>query len=92
MDEDLSNTALTLLVHVGQALQDLVGYIPNCGLREELGPMLDHVIQVLFHVLKDEEELVSLPTDLTQTHNVRMLQLLQGLERILIKLPVQNHA
>ena len=42
--------------------------------------MFDHIIQIFLHVFKNKKEFVSLPTDFTQTNNISMLQLLQGLK------------
>ena len=74
-----SNTVLTMFMHKGKSLEDLVGYISYSGLRKELGSMLDHLVQVLFHVLKDKVELVVLSYYLTETDNVGVFQLHQRL-------------
>ncbi len=64
-------------VHESQPLQDLVGNIPDSGLWKELGAVLDHLIEVLLHVLKDKVEFVVLTNHLPQSDNVGMLQLHQ---------------
>lgn len=61
-------------MHEGQSLENLISYVPHCCLREELGPMLDHLIEVLFHVLKDKEKLIVLSHHFTKTNNVTVLE------------------
>ena len=56
---------LTMLMHEGEPLQYLVGYVPHSGLREGLRSVLYHLIEVFLHVLKDEVEFVVLPHYLT---------------------------
>ncbi len=69
----------TLLMHVCQAVADLVHNVADCGLGEEFGAMLDHFIEVLLHVFKHKVEFVVLPADLNQSNYVCMLQFQQGL-------------
>lgn len=68
-----SDTVLTMFVHKGKSLEDLVCYISHSGLGKELSSMLDHLVQVLFHVLKDKVELVVFSYYLTETNNVGVL-------------------
>ena len=60
-----SISLLTMFMHEGQSLEDLIGDVSYGGLREELCPMFDHLIEILFHVLKDEVEFVVLSHYLT---------------------------
>ena len=77
----MGSTARTQLVHVRQALQHLVGDVADRQLRKQLRARLHDVVQIGLHVFEDHVQLVVLPNNLLQLHNVGMRQLLQRLPR-----------
>ncbi len=71
-----------MFVHESKPLEDLVGDVSDRGLWEGFGSVLDHLIQVLLHVLKSKVELIALSDHLPQPDNVHMLQFQQRLQRM----------
>ena len=69
----------TLSVDVGYPLQHLEGNVSHSRLRKKLGTMMQHLIQVLLHILKHHEHCVVLAHHLTQLDYVRVPHLHQGL-------------
>ena len=67
-------------MHECQSIADLAHDVADCSLRVELGAMLDHLIQVLLHVLKHKVQLVVVTAHFYQTDDVHVLQLHQGLQ------------
>ena len=66
-----------MFVHECKSLEDLIGDVSHGGLWKKLGSMLDHLIEVLLHVFKDEVELVVLSHYLTEADNVAVFELHQ---------------
>ena len=62
-----------MFVHESKSLEDLVGNISNSCLWEQLRAVLDHFIEILLHVLKDEVQLVVLSHNLFQPNYVSVL-------------------
>lgn len=57
-------------MHERKSVENLIKDLSNCGLGEMRFPLLDHLIQVLLHVLEHEVESVILANHLFQFHYV----------------------
>jgi hypothetical protein len=64
-----------VLVHPTQGLERLVDNVPNFRLRQNLHPVLDHLVNVAVHIFADEVQLVVFSDDLLELHNVRVDEL-----------------
>mmetsp|Transcript_124915 Transcript_124915/g.303364 ORF Transcript_124915/g.303364 Transcript_124915/m.303364 type:complete len:290 (-) Transcript_124915:69-938(-) len=69
-----------VLVHEGQALEDLEHDVADLRLREVLLACLHQLVQVLLHVLEHEEELVILTDHFLELDNVGVVELLEALD------------
>jgi hypothetical protein len=69
-----------MLVHECKSLKYLVHDVADARLRDVLLALLHHFVQVLFHELEHKEQLIILPNDLFQLHNIGMVKLSQALQ------------
>lgn len=63
-------------MHEGKAIEDLVKDLSYSGLGKVCVPFLDHLVQILFHVLKHKVEGVILTDHLLQLNYICVGQLL----------------
>lgn len=66
-----------MLVHVGEALQDLVEPVADARLWQQLVAVLHHLVQIAVEVLKDKVELVVLADDLFELDDGGVRELAQ---------------
>jgi len=66
-----------VLVHKGEALEDLEHHAAHRGLGQRPVARLAHLVEVAVQVLKHEEQLVILPDHLLQLHDAGVAQLAQ---------------
>ena len=75
---------IVVLVHVGQTLQGLKHDVPDHLLRKKLLSLAHELVDVEVEVLEDEVEGVLLQTDFVKADNIRVRQLQQRLDLLLV--------
>jgi hypothetical protein len=75
---------VVLLVHVRQTLKYLENDVSDHVFGEQFLPILHHLVHVLIEILKDEVKCVLLKDHLVQLDDVRMRQLDQRLNLLLV--------
>ena len=75
---------VVVLVHVGEALEGLEHNVPDHLLGEQFSSLAHQLVHIQVEVLEDEVKRVLLKTNLVKADDVRVRQLQQRLDLLLV--------